>query len=166
MWPIVVGIVALLLVGTLAFLALRDDDSEETATTGPTTTAATTTTTPPEADTSPTDPTDVGSISAPECSTTALLAAVDDDIAAEDAEVTDFACTPASASGLGIYAWAQLEAAGVDPLIVFFAAYEGDPPAGGPTDVDWRVLTYGSDVACEDEIPVEACDLLTGAPRR
>jgi hypothetical protein len=114
---------------------------------------------------------DVSETDEPECSAEALLAAADSGVVGGvDGNVTSFACTAASLGDLvGGYAWALVEAPGVDPLNVFYSAYEDEAPDGGHVFGDWWVLSYGSDVFCDGDetgIPAEACDLLGDAPRR
>lgn len=159
---IVLGVIAVILLGAILVVLLQDDDDDgEVSTAGPSvTTSAPATTT-------------AGSVPGPECSADALLDAVHAEgeagfgIAAEGSEVVEFECTPTSAGDVaGGYAWARLMAPDLDPLIVFFTAYAGNEPEGGATFSDWQVLFYGSDVACEDQIPAAACDLMPGAPRR
>ena len=115
-------------------------------------------------------PADVSETGEPECSAEALLAAADSGVGGVDGTVTSFACTTASLGDLvGGYAWALVEAPGVDPLNVFYTAYEDEAPDGGHVFGDWWVLSYGSDVFCDGDeigIPAEACDLLGDAPRR
>lgn len=168
---IVLGVLIVLLLGAILLVLAQDDDDGDVAATGSTVTtpAAVTTTAPPPPATTIAPSTTDAPVPGPECSAATLFAAVDaaGGIAAADAQVADFECTPTSAGDLaGGYAWARLTAAGVDPLVVFFTAYAGDAAAGGATFSDWEVLTYGSDVACDDQIPAVACDLMPGAPRR
>jgi len=160
---IVLGVIVVILLGAILVVLVQDDgdDDGEVSTAGPSVTSSAPATTT------------AGSVPGPECSADALLDAVHAEgeagfgIAAEGSEVVEFECTPTSAGDFaGGYAWARLMAPDLDPLIVFFTAYAGNEPDGGATFSDWQVLFYGSDVACEDQIPAAACDLLPGAPRR
>jgi hypothetical protein len=63
------------------------------------------------------------------------------------------------------YAWARLESPGVEPLVVFYSGTARDP-ATSPHVMNWKVLSYGTAVFCEDVIPRQTCDLLPGAPRQ
>ena len=121
---------------------------------------------------------DVSETDEPECSAAALLAAADRGVGGPGADaavvhdpdrsVTSFACTAASMGDLvGGYAWARVEAGSLDPLVVFYSAYADQAADGGAAFSEWEVLSWGIDATCDDdgEIPTEACDLLTGAPR-
>jgi hypothetical protein len=174
-WAIAFAVIAAVLGVVLAVVLLRNDDTEDTATTDTTETTATPTSpatepTEPDAPAAPASPTTspATEIVGPECSAAALMESIDAGIAGDDATVVDFECTPGSASDRlgGDYAWALVEAPDTDAIIVLFAGYQGDGPDGGPATVDWRVLTYGSDVACEDELSTEVCDALPRAPSR
>lgn len=97
----------------------------------------------------------------PECSAEALLAAAQNVDIAEGSRVAVFACTPASAGDLyGGYAWALVEAPEADSADVLYTAYVGQGDEG-PVFGEWEVLTWGTDVACDQtEIPAEACEML------
>ena len=97
----------------------------------------------------------------PECSAEALWAAAPRSDLPEGANITEFACTPASAGDLyGGYAWALVEAPEADGADILYTAYVGQGDEG-PDFGEWEVLTWGTDVACDQtEIPVEACDML------
>jgi hypothetical protein len=126
----------------------------------------TTSSVPTSTSDSPDEPTTTSVPDEPECSAEALLAAAQDVGIAEGAYVADFGCTPAAMGDLyGGYAWAWVEAPEADPTDVFYTAYVGQGDEG-PVFGEWEVLTYGTDVTCDDDIPAEACDLLTEAPRR
>jgi hypothetical protein len=153
-WQIAVGVLAVLLVGVVAFIVLRDDDSDEAT--------GTTSTTSDDAssESSVSEPYDMV------CEADDLFAAIPADVLAEGAEVVDFGCTPATTGDdADAYAWAALGSPGVESLTVFYAGREADGSAT-PVVLDWEVLEYGTDVTCEDVVPTEACDMLPGAPRQ
>lgn len=53
----------------------------------------------------------------------------------------------------------------MNSLVVFYNVVSDVQP-GQPTVAGWQVISYGSAIVCEDSMPVEACDLLPGVPRR
>lgn len=153
-WRIAVAVLAFLLVAAIVFIVIRvaSDDGEDTASSASTTTA-------PAPESSLSEPYDV------DCDPAELLAAIPADVVADGASVSDYQCAPATeGSDVQAYAWAQLDAPGVEPATVFFAGTAADDP-DVPNAMDWEMLAYGTDVVCLDVVPAETCDLLPGAPR-
>lgn len=187
-----VAVVALLLIGGLV-LVLRGGGSDEGATTGTTTGATTgtagrvtslpattasrpmTTTTrapaAPSSKASTTSSTSSGpgsSISDPYdivCTPADLFAAIDPASLGQGATVTTYACAPATTgAAVNAYAWARVESPGLEPLVVLYSGTAQG--SSSPHVMRWSVLGLGTAVSCEDAIPAQTCDLLTGVPRR
>jgi len=193
-WTIaIIAVVALLLIGGLV-LVLRGGGSDEGATTGTTTgattgttvrtgtslsattasrptttttraptasssTASTTSSTPSGPSSSISDPYDIV------CTPADLLAAIDPASLGQGATVTTDACAPATTgSAVDAYAWSRVESPGLEPLVVLYSGTAQG--SDSPHVMRWSVLRLGTAVLCEDAIPAQTCDLLTGVPRR
>jgi len=170
-WLIAFGLVVLLLLAGILYALLRNDRTDGLATDSTSTSTVTSISTSTSASastsasTAPATSASTAGDRQLDCSAAALQAAVPADVLAADAQVADFACTPAALGDYaGGFAWARFESAGVDPLNVFFKAYVGEPFPGSPPFGQFSVITYGSAVVCEEQMPAQACALMPTAP--
>lgn len=177
-WIIAFAVVTVLLIAAVLFIVFRGSDSDQTATTATTTgqagtSVSTTSTTkatvaPSVSTTSTTASSPSSSASEPYdivCTSGDLFAVIDPSVLAQGATVVAYECAPATVGdAANAYAWARLESPGVEPLVVFYSGTARDP-ATSPHVMNWKVLSYGTSVFCQDVIPQQTCDMLPGAPR-